>query len=172
MGLGCSPGCRTCCSTSPCSQAFFVTFTSDFLPRMYYRYICDSSCVNFTLVHVSWDFVLQSNTMCRWETLSHLVWLCSSFAWAWICFSLPPPQRTLCLARQPLARPTALSSSELQLMPGLSLCPMCPCMGRCGRLAARPDLGLEQSSRVVVGGGSAKEQFPQRRATCSHQGPG
>lgn len=35
---------------------------------------------------------------------------------------------------------------------------MCPFMGRCGRLSARPDLGLEQSSRVVVGGGSAKEE--------------
>ena len=45
-------GCRTCCSTSPCSQAFLIAFTSDFLPRMYYEYVHNSSLhgyVNFTL---------------------------------------------------------------------------------------------------------------------------
>lgn len=68
VGLGCSPGCRTCCSTPPCSQAFLIAFTSDFLPRMYYEYVHDSSLrgyVNFTLAYAPWDFVLQSNTTCR-----------------------------------------------------------------------------------------------------------
>ncbi|KAF1480664.1 Anoctamin-7, partial [Pygoscelis antarcticus] len=52
------------------SNAFLIAFTSDFLPRMYYEYVHDSSLrsyVNFTLAYAPWDFVLQSNTTCRWE---------------------------------------------------------------------------------------------------------
>lgn len=84
-GAGASPGCRTCCSTSPSSQAFLIAFTSDFLPRAYYQYVHDSSLrgyVNFTLAHTPWDFVLQSNATCRWKLppRSCLVWLLSSFA--------------------------------------------------------------------------------------------
>lgn len=63
-----SPGCRTCCSTSPCSQAFLIAFTSDFLPHVYYKYVHDSSLhsyVNFTLAYAPWDFVLESDTTCR-----------------------------------------------------------------------------------------------------------
>lgn len=67
-GDGVSPSCRTCCSTSPCSQAFLIAFTSDFLPQVYCKYVHDSSLhgsVNFTLAYAPWDFVLQSNTTCR-----------------------------------------------------------------------------------------------------------
>ncbi|KAM9615708.1 LOW QUALITY PROTEIN: anoctamin-7 [Morphnus guianensis] len=54
------------------SNAFLITFTSDFLPRVYYKYVHDSSlrgCVNLTLVYAPWDFVLQSNTTCRYRAL-------------------------------------------------------------------------------------------------------
>uniref|UniRef100_A0A8B9M6C1 Anoctamin n=1 Tax=Accipiter nisus TaxID=211598 RepID=A0A8B9M6C1_9AVES len=40
------------------SNAFLSTFTSDFLPHVY---------VNFTLAHAPWDFVLESNTTCRYR---------------------------------------------------------------------------------------------------------
>ena len=86
-------GCRTCCSTSPCSQAFLIAFTSDFLPRVYYEYVHNSSLhgyVNFTLAYAPSDFVLRSNTSCRWEPPSRPIWLLSSFAWAGICFALWP----------------------------------------------------------------------------------
>lgn len=66
------PQLRDFCSTSPSPQAFLIAFTSDFLPRVYYEYIHDSSLrgyVNFTLAYAPWDFVQQSNTMCRWELL-------------------------------------------------------------------------------------------------------
>ncbi|NXO50169.1 ANO7 protein, partial [Aramus guarauna] len=52
------------------SNAFLIAFTSDFLPRMYYEYVHDSSLrgyVNFTLAYAPWDFVLQSNTTCRYR---------------------------------------------------------------------------------------------------------
>ncbi|NXG93037.1 ANO7 protein, partial [Stercorarius parasiticus] len=52
------------------SNAFLIAFTSDFLPRMYYGYVHDSSLrgyVNFTLAYAPWDFVLQSNTTCRYR---------------------------------------------------------------------------------------------------------
>ncbi|NXA21914.1 ANO7 protein, partial [Ibidorhyncha struthersii] len=52
------------------SNAFLIAFTSDFLPRMYYQYIHDSSLhgyVNFTLAYALWDFVLQSNATCRYR---------------------------------------------------------------------------------------------------------
>ncbi|KFQ75763.1 Anoctamin-7, partial [Phoenicopterus ruber ruber] len=52
------------------SNAFLIAFTSDFLPRVYYEYIHDSSLrgyVNFTLAYAPWDFVLQSNTTCRYR---------------------------------------------------------------------------------------------------------
>ncbi|XP_013041644.3 anoctamin-7 [Anser cygnoides] len=52
------------------SNAFLIAFTSDFLPRVYYEYIHDSSLrgyVNFTLAYAPWDFVQQSNTMCRYR---------------------------------------------------------------------------------------------------------
>lgn len=64
------PQLRELCSTSPSPQAFLIAFTSDFLPRVYYEYIHDSSLrgyVNFTLAYAPWDFVQQSNTVCRWE---------------------------------------------------------------------------------------------------------
>ncbi|NWU49151.1 ANO7 protein, partial [Dromas ardeola] len=57
-------------ATFPCSQAFLIAFTSDFLPCMYYGYVHDSSLrgyVNFTLAYALWDFVLQSNTTCRYR---------------------------------------------------------------------------------------------------------
>ncbi|NXC72478.1 ANO7 protein, partial [Anhinga anhinga] len=52
------------------SNAFLIAFTSDFLPRMYYEYLHDSSLrgyVNFTLAYAPWGFVLQSNTTCRYR---------------------------------------------------------------------------------------------------------
>ncbi|KAM9279352.1 anoctamin-7 isoform 3-T3 [Morus bassanus] len=52
------------------SNAFLIAFTSDFLPRMYYEYIHDSSLrgyVNFTLAYAPRGFVLQSNTTCRYR---------------------------------------------------------------------------------------------------------
>ncbi|NXS99153.1 ANO7 protein, partial [Jacana jacana] len=52
------------------SNAFLIAFTSDFLPRLYYEYVHDSSLhgyVNFTLAYAPWDFVLQSNTTCRYR---------------------------------------------------------------------------------------------------------
>ncbi|NXT95882.1 ANO7 protein, partial [Anhinga rufa] len=52
------------------SNAFLIAFTSDFLPRMYYEYIHDSSLhgyVNFTLAYAPWGFVRQSNTTCRYK---------------------------------------------------------------------------------------------------------
>ncbi|GAB0193336.1 anoctamin-4 [Grus japonensis] len=52
------------------SNAFLIAFTSDFLPRMYYEYVHDSSLrgyVNFTLAYAPWDFVLQSNITCRYR---------------------------------------------------------------------------------------------------------
>ncbi|XP_064929302.1 anoctamin-7 [Columba livia] len=52
------------------SNAFLIAFTSDFLPRMYYEYVHDSSLrgyVNFALAYAPWDFVLQSNTTCRYR---------------------------------------------------------------------------------------------------------
>ncbi|XP_065700767.1 anoctamin-7 [Patagioenas fasciata] len=52
------------------SNAFLIAFTSDFLPRMYYEYVHDSSLrgyVNFTLAYAPWDFVLQSNATCRYR---------------------------------------------------------------------------------------------------------
>ncbi|XP_065496258.1 anoctamin-7 [Caloenas nicobarica] len=52
------------------SNAFLIAFTSDFLPRMYYEYVHDSSLrgyVNFTLAYAPWDFVLQNNTTCRYR---------------------------------------------------------------------------------------------------------
>ncbi|NXE03857.1 ANO7 protein, partial [Lophotis ruficrista] len=52
------------------SNAFLIAFTSDFLPRMYYEYVHDSSLrgyVNFTLAYAPWDFALQSNTTCRYR---------------------------------------------------------------------------------------------------------
>ncbi|XP_074449128.1 anoctamin-7 [Larus michahellis] len=52
------------------SNAFLIAFTSDFLPRMYYGYAHDSGLrgyVNFTLAYAPWDFVLQSNTTCRYR---------------------------------------------------------------------------------------------------------
>ncbi|NXQ81864.1 ANO7 protein, partial [Nyctibius grandis] len=52
------------------SNAFLIAFTSDFLPRMYYEYVHDSSLrgyVNFTLAYAPRDFVLQSNTTCRYR---------------------------------------------------------------------------------------------------------
>ncbi|XP_009282514.1 PREDICTED: anoctamin-7 [Aptenodytes forsteri] len=52
------------------SNAFLIAFTSDFLPRVYYEYVHDSSLrgyVNFTLAYAPWDFVLQSNTTCRYR---------------------------------------------------------------------------------------------------------
>ncbi|NXT49923.1 ANO7 protein, partial [Pluvianellus socialis] len=52
------------------SNAFLIAFTSDFLPRVYYKYVHDSSLqgyVNFTLAYAPWDFVLQSNTTCRYR---------------------------------------------------------------------------------------------------------
>ncbi|XP_064311905.1 anoctamin-7 [Phalacrocorax carbo] len=52
------------------SNAFLIAFTSDFLPRMYYEYIHDSSLhgyVNFTLAYAPRSFVLQSNTTCRYR---------------------------------------------------------------------------------------------------------
>ncbi|XP_009585296.1 PREDICTED: LOW QUALITY PROTEIN: anoctamin-7-like, partial [Fulmarus glacialis] len=65
------------------SNAFLIAFTSDFLPRVYYEYVHDSSLrgyVNFTLAYAPWDFVLQSNTTCPWEPPSRLVRLLSLFA--------------------------------------------------------------------------------------------
>ncbi|NXE56072.1 ANO7 protein, partial [Casuarius casuarius] len=52
------------------SNAFLIAFTSDFLPRTYYKYIYDSSLrgyVNFTLAYAPWDFVLQNNSTCRYR---------------------------------------------------------------------------------------------------------
>ncbi|PKU43148.1 anoctamin-7 [Limosa lapponica baueri] len=52
------------------SNAFLIAFTSDFLPRLYYEHVHDSSLhgyVNFTLAYAPWDFVLQSNTTCRYR---------------------------------------------------------------------------------------------------------
>ncbi|XP_010181264.1 PREDICTED: anoctamin-7 [Mesitornis unicolor] len=52
------------------SNAFLIAFTSDFLPRVYYGYVQDSSLhgyVNFTLAHAPREFVLQSNTTCRYR---------------------------------------------------------------------------------------------------------
>ncbi|NXF34107.1 ANO7 protein, partial [Nyctibius bracteatus] len=52
------------------SNAFLIAFTSDVLPRMYYEYVHDSSLrgyVNFTLAYAPRDFVLQSNTTCRYR---------------------------------------------------------------------------------------------------------
>ncbi|KAM6389409.1 LOW QUALITY PROTEIN: anoctamin-7 [Pluvialis apricaria] len=52
------------------SNAFLIAFTSDFLPRVYYQYVHDSSLrgyVNFTLAYAPRDFVLQSNATCRYR---------------------------------------------------------------------------------------------------------
>uniref|UniRef100_A0A8C3KA56 Anoctamin n=1 Tax=Calidris pygmaea TaxID=425635 RepID=A0A8C3KA56_9CHAR len=52
------------------SNAFLIAFTSDFLPRLYYEHVHDSGLhgyVNFTLAYAPWDFVLQSNTTCRYR---------------------------------------------------------------------------------------------------------
>ncbi|XP_035755956.1 anoctamin-7 [Egretta garzetta] len=52
------------------SNAFLIAFTSDFLPRVYYEHLHDSSLrgyVNFTLAYAPWDFVLRSNTTCRYR---------------------------------------------------------------------------------------------------------
>ncbi|KAM6258925.1 LOW QUALITY PROTEIN: anoctamin-7 [Spheniscus humboldti] len=52
------------------SKAFLIAFISDFLPHVYYKYVHDSSLcgyVNFTLAYALWDFVLQSNTTCRYR---------------------------------------------------------------------------------------------------------
>lgn len=70
------PQLQELCSTSPSPQAFLIAFTSDFLPRVYYEYIHDSSLrgyVNFTLAYAPWDFVQQSNTVCRWELSKYFV---------------------------------------------------------------------------------------------------
>ncbi|NXD15212.1 ANO7 protein, partial [Nothocercus nigrocapillus] len=52
------------------SNAFLIAFTSDFLPRTYYKHIYDSSLrgyVNFSLAHAPWDFVQHNNTACRYR---------------------------------------------------------------------------------------------------------
>ncbi|XP_014818448.1 PREDICTED: anoctamin-7 isoform X2 [Calidris pugnax] len=52
------------------SNAFLIAFTSDFLSRLYYQHVHDSGLhgyVNFTLAYAPWDFVLQSNTTCRYR---------------------------------------------------------------------------------------------------------
>ncbi|NXN36475.1 ANO7 protein, partial [Rhinoptilus africanus] len=52
------------------SNAFLIAFTSDFLPRVYYGYVHDSSLrgyVNFTLAYAPRDFVRQSNATCRYR---------------------------------------------------------------------------------------------------------
>ncbi|NWX46080.1 ANO7 protein, partial [Steatornis caripensis] len=52
------------------SNAFLIAFTSDFLPRAYYEYVHGGSLrgyVNFTLAYAPWDFVLRSNTTCRYR---------------------------------------------------------------------------------------------------------
>ncbi|NXC37579.1 ANO7 protein, partial [Penelope pileata] len=52
------------------NNAFLIAFTSDFLPRVYYEYVHDSSLrgyVNFTLAYAPRDFVQQTNTTCRYR---------------------------------------------------------------------------------------------------------
>ncbi|NXQ94870.1 ANO7 protein, partial [Sagittarius serpentarius] len=52
------------------SNAFLIAFASDFLPRVYYEYVHDSSLrgyVNFTLAYAPWDFALQNHTTCRYR---------------------------------------------------------------------------------------------------------
>ncbi|XP_015217200.2 anoctamin-7 [Lepisosteus oculatus] len=51
------------------SNAFLIAFTSDFLPRLYYRYTTEGSLkgyVNFTLSFAPESFT-QNNTMCRYR---------------------------------------------------------------------------------------------------------
>ncbi|XP_069752519.1 anoctamin-7-like isoform X2 [Narcine bancroftii] len=50
------------------SNAFLIAFTSDFLPRLYYRYVYRSDLigyVNFTLAYSPPIFIHQNNTTCR-----------------------------------------------------------------------------------------------------------
>uniref|UniRef100_UPI00398F023B anoctamin-7-like n=1 Tax=Pristiophorus japonicus TaxID=55135 RepID=UPI00398F023B len=52
------------------SNAFLIAFTSDFLPRLYYRYTHQnnmSGYVNFTLAYSPISFVRQNNSMCRYR---------------------------------------------------------------------------------------------------------
>ncbi|XP_059806917.1 anoctamin-7-like isoform X1 [Hypanus sabinus] len=61
------------------SNAFLIAFTSDFLPRLFYRYTYQidlTGYVNFTLAYSPPNFILQNHTMCRYrefrDTNGHL----------------------------------------------------------------------------------------------------
>ncbi|XP_029472982.1 anoctamin-7 [Rhinatrema bivittatum] len=52
------------------SNAFLIAFTSDFLPRLYYKYTHNFNLmgyVNFTLAYAPQTFVAQNNTLCRYR---------------------------------------------------------------------------------------------------------
>ncbi|XP_075926417.1 anoctamin-7-like isoform X1 [Petromyzon marinus] len=52
------------------SNAFLIAFTSDFLPRLLYRYTYKSSLdgyVDFTLAYAPRDYVVANHTMCRYR---------------------------------------------------------------------------------------------------------
>ncbi|XP_067851723.1 anoctamin-7-like isoform X2 [Heptranchias perlo] len=52
------------------SNAFLIAFTSDFLPRLYYRYTQQSDLtgyINFTLAYSPSSFIQQNNSMCRYK---------------------------------------------------------------------------------------------------------
>uniref|UniRef100_A0A8C6YJX4 Anoctamin n=1 Tax=Nothoprocta perdicaria TaxID=30464 RepID=A0A8C6YJX4_NOTPE len=66
------------------SNAFLIAFTSDFLPRTYYKYIYDINLhgyVNFSLSHAPWDFVQQNNSACRYQAFRDLDGNFSSTYW-------------------------------------------------------------------------------------------
>uniref|UniRef100_H3ADU6 Anoctamin n=1 Tax=Latimeria chalumnae TaxID=7897 RepID=H3ADU6_LATCH len=52
------------------SNAFLIAFTSDFLPRVYYRYTHHKELhgyINFSLAYSPPDFIAQNHTMCRYK---------------------------------------------------------------------------------------------------------
>ncbi|NXA41326.1 ANO7 protein, partial [Eudromia elegans] len=66
------------------SNAFLIAFTSDFLPRIYYKHLYDSSLrgyVNFSLAHAPQAFVQHHNSTCRYRAFRNADGSFSSTYW-------------------------------------------------------------------------------------------